>query len=51
MENIDNDVKIEIIADEERLFMSQVICEEVDLFYIDCYLREMFNKESLESQM
>ena len=44
MEDFDSRVQIEMVADEEDLFMSQVICEEVDLFYIDCYLREMFNK-------
>lgn len=45
MEDIDEKIKMEMVTDEERLFMNQVICEEADLFYMDCYLREMFNKE------
>ena len=45
MEDIDDKIQTEIIAEEDRLFMSQVICEEADLFYMDCYLREMFSKE------
>ena len=45
MEDIDNKVLTEMVTDEDRLFMSQVICEEADLFYMDCYLRELFSKE------
>ena len=44
MEDVDNKVQNEIIADEDRLFMSQVICEEADLFYMDCYFRELFGQ-------
>ncbi len=46
MEDIDNKVQTEIAAEEDRLFMSQVICEEADLFYMDCYLRELFNPQT-----
>lgn len=45
MEDIDSKATLELVSEEERLFMSQVICEEVDLFYMDCYLREMLRKE------
>ena len=45
MEDIDNKVLTEMVTDEDRLFMNQVICEEADLFYMDCYLRELFQKE------
>ena len=44
MEDVDNKVQTEIIAYEDRLFMSQVICEEADLFYMDCYFRELFGQ-------
>lgn len=46
MEDIDNKVQTEIAAEEDRLFMSQVICEEADLFYMDCYLRELFKPQT-----
>lgn len=42
MEDVDEKIKMEMVTDEERLFMNQVICEEADLFYMDCYLRELF---------
>lgn len=45
MEDIDSKATLELVSEEEQLFMSQVICEEVDLFYMDCYLREMLRKE------
>lgn len=41
MEDIDSKATLELISEDDRLLMSQVICEEVDLFYMDCYLREM----------
>ena len=44
MEDIDSKAKTEINAEEDRLFMSQVVCEEAELFYLDCYLRELFQK-------
>ena len=47
MEEIDGKVMVEMVSDEDRLFMNQVICEEVDLFYMDCYLRELFQKEKI----
>ena len=45
MEDIDSKVMTEMVTDEDRLFMNQVICEEADLYYMDCYHREMFLKE------
>ena len=48
MEDIDNKVLTEMVTDEDRLFMNQVICEEADLFYMDCYLRELFLKEKIQ---
>lgn len=45
MEDIDSKAKTEIIAEEDRLFMSQVVCEEAELFYLDCYLRELFQNK------
>lgn len=45
MEDIDTTRTLEMVAEEEKLFMSQVICDEVDLFYMDCYLRELLRKE------
>ena len=41
MEDIDSKATLELISEDDRLLMSQVICEEVDLFYMDSYLREM----------
>ncbi|MBQ2007357.1 MAG: hypothetical protein IIV49_00450 [Alistipes sp.] len=48
MEDFDDKLQTEIIAEEDRLFMSQVICEEADLFYMDCYLRELFSQKIIE---
>lgn len=45
MEDIDSKATLELISEDDRLLMSQVICEEVDLFYMDCYLREMLRQE------
>jgi len=39
MEDLDGKVLTELVSDDDRLLMSEVICEEADLFYIDCYLR------------
>ena len=43
MEDIDSKATLELISEDDRLLMSQVICEEVDLFYMDCYLREILS--------
>ena len=48
MEDIDSKATLELISEDDRLLMSQVICEEVDLFYMDCYLRELFLKEKIQ---
>ena len=48
MEDFDDKLQTEIIAEEDRLFMSQVICEEADLFNMDCYLRELFSQKIIE---
>ena len=45
MEDIDSKATLELISEDDRLLMSQVICEEVDLFYMDCYLREILRPE------
>ena len=42
MENVDIDLSSNCIADEEQLFHSAVICDDAELFYIDCYLKELF---------
>ena len=42
MENMDVNFSSDLLADEERLLHSAVICDDVDLFYIDCYLKELF---------
>lgn len=46
MENIDTNFISDFKADDERLMHSMVICEDADLFYIDCYLQELFRCES-----
>ena len=48
MEDFDDKIQTEIIAEEDRLFMSQVIREEADLFYMDCYLRELFGQKIID---
>jgi hypothetical protein len=46
MENADTNFNSELFADEERLMRSSVICDDADLFYIDCYLQELFRSEN-----
>lgn len=46
MENVDINLSSDLLADEERLLHSAVICDDAELFYIDCYLRELFRQES-----
>lgn len=42
MEDIDYKKFDEIISDDERLMYSEVICGEAELYYLDCYLQELF---------
>lgn len=42
MEDLDGKVSATTVSDDDRLLMSNVICEDADLYYIDCYLRELF---------
>lgn len=42
MENADFIISSDLLADEERLLHSAVICDDAELFYIDCYLGELF---------
>lgn len=45
MEDIDCTKFDDQISDDERLMYSEVICGEADLYYIDCYLQELFLTE------
>ena len=40
MEQIDNNL---LEKDDDRLMMSHGIGDEADLFYLDCYLKELFH--------
>lgn len=42
MEDFDSRTSSELVSDDYELLLKEVICEEADLFYIDCYLRELF---------
>ena len=42
MENTDNEI-LQYEFDDDHLMMNQVICEEADLFYLDCYLKDLFH--------
>jgi len=44
MEDIDKDDPSNAIPDEEMLFMQEVVKGEADLFYLHCYLAELFRK-------
>ena len=44
MENIDNRVLHHVC--EEDLFMSQVICGDAELLYLDAFLHSIFNSEA-----
>lgn len=42
MEDLDCRVIDDFIPEDERLMSAEVICGEADLFYLDCYLQELF---------
>lgn len=42
MEDFDSKVSTELVSDDYELLLDAVICEEADLFYLDCYLQELF---------
>lgn len=42
MEDLDRKASSESVSDDYELLLKEVICGEADLFYIDCYLRELF---------
>lgn len=45
MENLDINLSLDLLADEEHLMRNAVICEDAELYYIDCYLTELFRRE------
>lgn len=44
MEDIDCKKIDDLLSDDEQLMHSEVICGEADLYYIDCYLQELFRQ-------
>lgn len=42
MEKFDTDLLAKE-SDDNGLMMSHVICDEADLFYLDCYLRDLLH--------
>ncbi len=42
MEDLDCRINDDFIPEDERLMNAEVICGEADLFYLDCYLQELF---------
>ena len=46
MENADKNFNLDLIADDERLMHSAVIGADADLFYIVCYLQDLFRCEN-----
>lgn len=44
MIDLDNDLILSNGIDEDELFMSNVICNDCELLYLDTYLKEIFAK-------
>ncbi len=42
MEDLDSKLSSDLVSDDYELLLKEVICEEADLFYMDCYLQELF---------
>ncbi len=42
MEDLDCRINDDFISEDERLMNAEVICGEADLFYLDCYLQDLF---------
>ncbi|MBQ3148160.1 MAG: hypothetical protein IJB87_02215 [Alistipes sp.] len=42
MEEFDTLNTFDSALDEEQLMMNEVICGDAELFYMDCYFRELF---------
>ena len=47
MDEIDKAINDDFLTDDERMLHSDVICGEADLFYLDCFLREMLRPSEL----
>lgn len=46
MEDLDFKICDELIPEDERLMIDEVICGEAELYYLDCYLQELFRKDT-----
>ena len=42
MEDVDLNVVEDFFTDDDHLMNSEVICGEAELYYLDCYLKELF---------
>lgn len=45
MEDLDCKKIDDLIPEDERLMNDEVICGEAELYYLDCYLQELFRKD------
>lgn len=45
MEDFDTKQSTDLVSDDYELLLNEVICGEADLFYLDCYLQELFRGE------
>ena len=51
MEEFDTLSPLNSALDDEQLMMNEVICGDAELFYMDCYFRELFlYKEELTNR-
>ena len=44
MEQSDKIFNTDLLADEEHLMSNFVICDDAELFYLDCYLQDIFRQ-------
>ncbi|MBR5282838.1 MAG: hypothetical protein IKU22_08690 [Alistipes sp.] len=44
MEQADKIFNNDLLADEEHLMSNFVICDDAELFYLDCYLQDIFRQ-------
>ena len=44
MEQSDKIFNTDLLADEEHLMSNFVICDDAELFFLDCYLQDLFRQ-------
>ena len=47
MDEFDKALKNDFLTEDERLLHAEVICDDAELFYLDCFLSEMLRPSEI----